>query len=96
MSRDDREKLAQWMISKGYSTGHGDTIEDLLKELEWQIAEFVDKAAAALDLLERHTVTIDGEFGYCRSIGELESAGALPQEIVNLRRAIARMTEGRL
>jgi len=39
MSGDDREKLVQWMISKGYSTGHGDTTEDLLKELEWQIRE---------------------------------------------------------
>jgi hypothetical protein len=27
------------MIEKGYATGHGDTVEDLLKELEWQIAE---------------------------------------------------------
>jgi len=35
----DKEKLAQWMIEKGYATGHGDTIEDLLQELEWQIAE---------------------------------------------------------
>ena len=35
----DKEKLAQWMIKKGLATGHGDTIEDLLQELEWQIAE---------------------------------------------------------
>ena len=35
----DKEKLAQWMIKKGYATGHGDTIEDLLNELDWQIAE---------------------------------------------------------
>jgi hypothetical protein len=35
----EREKVAKWMISKGYSTGHGDTTEDLLKELEWQIRE---------------------------------------------------------
>ena len=35
----DKEKLAQWMIERGYSTGHGNTVEDLLKELEWQIAE---------------------------------------------------------
>lgn len=34
-----REKVAQWMIEHGYATGHGDTIEDLLKELEWQIKE---------------------------------------------------------
>jgi hypothetical protein len=35
----EREKVAKWMIEKGYATGHGDTVEDLLKELEWQIAE---------------------------------------------------------
>ena len=35
----EREKVAAWMIEKGYATGHGDTIEDLLQELEWQIAE---------------------------------------------------------
>jgi hypothetical protein len=35
----EREKVAQWMISKGYSTGHGDTTEDLLRELEWQMTE---------------------------------------------------------
>jgi hypothetical protein len=34
-----REKIAQWMIERGYATGHGDTVEDLLKELEWQIRE---------------------------------------------------------
>jgi len=35
----DKEKLAQWMIRTGYATGHGDSVEDLLQELEWQIAE---------------------------------------------------------
>ena len=35
----DKEKVTQWMIQQGYATGHGDTVEDLLKELEWQIAE---------------------------------------------------------
>ena len=35
----EREKLAAWMMSQGYATGHGDTIKDLLKELEWQIEE---------------------------------------------------------
>ena len=35
----ERNKLAAWMIKHGYATGHGDTIEDLLKELEWQIEE---------------------------------------------------------
>jgi len=35
----EREKVAAWMIARGYATGHGDSTEDLLKELEWQIAE---------------------------------------------------------
>jgi phage antirepressor YoqD-like protein len=35
----ERNKLAQWMMAHGYATGHGDSIEDLLQELEWQIAE---------------------------------------------------------
>jgi len=35
----ERNKLAAWMIAKGYATGHGDTMEGLLKELEWQVRE---------------------------------------------------------
>jgi hypothetical protein len=35
----EREKVAQWMVERSYATGHGDSIEDLLKELEWQVAE---------------------------------------------------------
>ena len=35
----EREKVARWIIYKGYATGHGDTIEDLLTELEWQVSE---------------------------------------------------------
>jgi hypothetical protein len=36
---DERNKLAAWMMAQGYATGHGDTTEDLLKELEWQVRE---------------------------------------------------------
>ena len=35
----EREKVAAWMMQQGYATGHGDTIEDLLNELDWQIRE---------------------------------------------------------
>lgn len=35
----EREKVAKWMIERSYATGHGDTIEDLLAELDWQIKE---------------------------------------------------------
>jgi len=35
----EREKVAKWMVERGYATGHGDTVEDLLKEIDWQVAE---------------------------------------------------------
>ena len=34
-----REKVAAWMMQRGYATGHGDTIDDLLSELDWQIID---------------------------------------------------------
>ena len=40
----DKEKLAQWMIQRGYATGHGDSMEDLLQELDWQIVEAWNRA----------------------------------------------------
>jgi hypothetical protein len=45
----ERNKLAQWMIDRSYATGHGDTTEDLLKELEWQVA---DRCAEIADQAE--------------------------------------------
>ena len=51
----EREKVAQWMTRQGYATGHGDNIEDLLKELEWQIAEREREACAKVcDVLAVH------------------------------------------
>jgi len=35
----EREKVARWMMERGYVTGHGDTIEELLREIDWQAAE---------------------------------------------------------
>jgi hypothetical protein len=35
----EREKVANWMVERSYATGHGDTVEDLLEELQWQVAE---------------------------------------------------------
>jgi hypothetical protein len=35
----ERNKLAAWMQAQGYATGHGDTIEQLLEELRWQVEE---------------------------------------------------------
>lgn len=43
----EREKVARWMMTACYATGHGDTTEDLLRELAWQADERIAKAVAA-------------------------------------------------
>lgn len=35
----EREVVANWIMDRGFATGHGDSIVDLLDQLEWQIAE---------------------------------------------------------
>ena len=54
----EREKLAAWMMRQGYATGHGDSIEKLLEELEWQIEESVrnerEACAKVCDVLAVH------------------------------------------
>jgi hypothetical protein len=35
----EREKVAQWMMERGYATGHGDTIQALVEELEAQLEQ---------------------------------------------------------
>jgi hypothetical protein len=42
----ERNKVAQWMIDRGYATGHGDTVDDLLNEFEWQVKEQEREACA--------------------------------------------------
>jgi len=49
----EREKVAKWMVERSYATGHGDTIEDLLKEIDWQAAERErDKCASVAESYE--------------------------------------------
>ena len=54
----ERNKLADWMIERGYATGHGDSIEKLLEELEWQIEERIknerEACAKVCDVLAVH------------------------------------------
>jgi hypothetical protein len=40
-----REKVAHWMRSMGYATGHGDTIEEMLDHLGTQISEGLEVEA---------------------------------------------------
>ena len=55
----EREKVAAWMMAKGYATGHGDSTEDLLTELDWQIREQERKACAKVQEFVCST-------GFCR------------------------------
>jgi hypothetical protein len=55
------EAVAKWMIDRGYATGHGDTIEDLLKELEWQIRESEREACAKIADTWKNNVSWEGK-----------------------------------
>jgi hypothetical protein len=64
----EREKVAAWMMRQGYATGHGDTVEDLLKELEWQIRESEREACAkVVEAIDRNGAWVTKE----------EAAGAI-------------------
>ena len=60
---DERNKVAAWMIAQGYATGHGDTIEDLLEELRWQVRESEREACALVceEVLEHYRGTDMGK-----------------------------------
>ena len=57
VAQHEREVVANWIMDRGFATGHGDSIVDLLDQLEWQIAEKereVDYKAAYYSLLEKY------------------------------------------
>jgi len=51
VAADERNKLAAWMMAQGYATGHGDTTEDLLEELEREIG--FDKAELWIERINK-------------------------------------------
>ena len=59
----EREKVAAWMMAHGYATGHGGTIEDLLKEFEWQIREREREACAKV--CESEGERVDASWASC-------------------------------
>ena len=71
------ELIAKWMIHHGFTTGHGDTIEGLLNELSWQIAE----------------IKTEGDDGVCLTDDEWEDMvnqrECMQAEIDDLRQDIA-------
>ena len=65
----DKEKVSQWMMDKGYATGHGDSVVDLLQELEWQVAEREREACAKL--CDEQSDKDGFEGGYANECAEL-------------------------
>jgi hypothetical protein len=55
--KQDREKVAAFMLRLGFATGHGDTIDDLLIELDGQLIEWMDSVKAS----EREALAHDFE-----------------------------------
>lgn len=45
---DAKQRLLEIMRRNGLATGHGDTIDDALKELDWQLSELKGKSDGTL------------------------------------------------
>lgn len=57
-----RESVAQWMLAHSFATGHGDTLDELLGELSWQVNELWaarDAARAEAEALRKDAERID-------------------------------------
>jgi len=48
VAEKERELVANWLMRKGFATGHGDSIVDMLDELEWQVEEKEREACAKI------------------------------------------------
>jgi hypothetical protein len=46
--------ICEWMIKNGYATGHGDSVEDLLHQLDWQLQEQIDLAKKTIEQEKAH------------------------------------------
>ena len=55
VAEKEREVVANWIMDKGFATGHGDSIVDLLDQLEWQIAQ-AEREACAKDCESMNSV----------------------------------------
>ena len=69
MTKQELAKAIVWMMDKGYTTGHGDTVVDFLQELEWQVAEREREACAKV--VEKYCGAWDDE-GYALAQAILE------------------------
>jgi hypothetical protein len=95
----ERNKLAAWMIAQGYATGHGETMEGLLEELEREVgfkrAELWIKRISEAVLAEREACAEKtGEFArkwwsiHCDSNKHMETTLKAHQDFCALQAAI--------
>ena len=95
----ERNKLASWMIAQGYATGHGETVEGLLEELEREVgfkrAELWIKRINEAVLAEREVCAEKtGEFArkwwsiHCESNKHMETTLKAHQDFCALQAAI--------
>ena len=72
-----KDEIIDWMMNKGFSTGHGESTKDLLDELMWQIAEREREACAEIcDGFYLSWIDIQGRYEFMGE-GASECAGAI-------------------
>jgi hypothetical protein len=80
MNEQEFEKAVRWMMEQGYATGHGDSVIDLLKELEWQVVEREREACAKLvEPSEEHRR--DASWGYLGGADGVELLDSIAKAI---------------
>jgi hypothetical protein len=52
-ARADREKVAKFIMDHSFATGPGDTIDDLLAELSWQLNELRERGFRTPGAIEK-------------------------------------------
>ena len=82
VAEKEREVVANWIMDRGFATGHGDSIVDLLDQLEWQIAEKEREACAKIcDLALLQNQEAINELKYDEYIAECIIQGAMTQSV---------------
>ena len=56
---DDKEKFARYMMEAWtFATGHGDTMEELLKEFDWQMRKKLEKPKRPVSQLREKALAV--------------------------------------
>lgn len=97
----DKEKLAQWMLSRSIATGHGDTIDGLIKELDSQVVvksvrqdvrEFIyTKANSAAQFGDQQDVILVSDFE--AFMAQRDEAKKLPQDAEQFANDVAEWSQ---